>query len=98
MLESEVESAFVRKLKRELGLTSAKLKAIANAGWPDRMVPLPNGKVVFIEFKALGKERNLSEHQKAVISTLRGYSIPVLVSSNAKEAIEFVMRNMQNGV
>jgi len=98
MLESEVESAFVRRLKRELGLTSAKLKAISNAGWPDRMIPLPNGKVVFVEFKAPGKERNLSEHQKVIIATLRGYGIPVLVSSSASEAIDFVIRNMQSGL
>lgn len=98
MLERDVEAAFVRRLKKELGLTSAKLKAISNAGWPDRMVPLPNGRVIFIEFKAPGKEYNLSEHQKIVIALLRSYGIPVLVSSKANEAIEFVIRNMQNGI
>ena len=97
MLERDVEAAFVRRLKKELGLKSAKLKALANAGWPDRLVPMTNGKSVYIEFKRPGKEHNLSEHQKVIIGWLREYGHPVLVTSSAAEAIDFCVRNNQRG-
>ena len=97
MLERDVERAFVRRLKRELGLTSAKLKAIANAGWPDRLVPLANGVTVYIELKAPGRESNLSAHQKEIIGRLRAHGHPVLVTSSAAEAIDFCVRHGVKG-
>ena len=93
MGEIAIEQAFVRKLSRELGLRSAKLKALANAGWMDRLVPLPGGVSVYIEFKAVGKEHNLSEHQKNVIAYLTSLNVPVLVTSSVTDAIEFCKKH-----
>jgi len=93
MLERDVERAFVRRLKNELGLRSAKLKAIANAGWPDRLVPLANGVTVYVELKAPRRENNLSAHQAAVIRRLRECGHPVLVTSSAEEAINFCIKH-----
>lgn len=95
-LESTLEQRFVRVLKKELGLTSAKMVAVANRGWPDRCIPLPNGKTAFIELKAIGQELRLSPHQVATIAMLKRYGVPVLVTSSVREAIDFLIREMQH--
>lgn len=87
-LERDVEASFIRKL-RKLGWRSAKLKAISNMGWPDRLIPLPNGITVFIEFKSPTGKGRLSAHQLDVIEHLTACGIPVLVTSSADEAIDF---------
>lgn len=93
MLERNVERRFVARLKKELGLRSAKLKAIANAGWMDRLVPLRNGLSVYIEFKAPGRESNTSPHQDDVVAYLQSLNVPVLVTSSHEDAINFCIRN-----
>ena len=93
MMEKDVEQRFVRRLKKELGLRSAKLKAIANAGWADRLVPLKNGLSVYIEFKAPGRESNTSPHQKEVQAYLTSIGVPTLLSSSTDEALNICISN-----
>lgn len=93
MLERDVERRFVARLKKELGLRSAKLKAISNVGWTDRLVPLDNGLSVYIEFKAPGRDNNLSKHQEELIGWLGKCNIPVLVTSSHEDAINFCIRH-----
>jgi len=93
MLERDVERRFKARLERELGLRSAKLQAISNVGWPDRLVPLKNGLSIYVEFKAPGRENNTSAHQEDVIAWLTKCNIPVLVTSSAEEAIRFCIRH-----
>jgi len=93
MLERDVERRFVARLKKELGLRSAKLKAIANAGWMDRLIPLKNGLSVYIEFKAPGREHNTSPHQEDVAAYLQSCNVPVLVTSSHESAINFCIRH-----
>ncbi len=93
MLEREVEKRFVARAKKELGLRTAKLKAIANAGWMDRLVPLKNGLSIYIEFKAPGREGNTSKHQEDVIKYLTSCNVPVLVTSSVEDAVNFCIRH-----
>jgi len=93
MLERDVERRFVARLKKELGLRSAKLKAIANSGWPDRLIPLPNGLSVYVELKAPGREKNTSAHQEDVIAYLKSCNVPVLVTSSHEDAINFCIHH-----
>ena len=96
MLESTLEQRFVRVLKKELGLTSGKMVAVSNRGWPDRIVPLPNGRTAYIELKAPGRERRLSPHQVANHDMLRALGVPILVTSSVREAMDFLIREMQH--
>lgn len=93
MLETDVEKKFKKRAKKELGLRTAKLKAIANAGWPDRLTPLKNGLSVYIEFKAPGRDNNTSPHQEDVIAYLTSCNVPVLVTSSHEDAINFCIRH-----
>jgi len=93
MLERDVERRFVARLKKELGLRSAKLKAIANAGWPDRLIPLKNGISVYVELKAPGRESNTSPHQDDVVAYLKSCNVPVLVTSSVDDAVNFCINH-----
>lgn len=93
-LESDIEKRFVRELKK-LGFRSAKLKAAGNRGWCDRLVPIPGGKSVYIEFKRVGKEHNTSAHQDDVVAWLISCECPVLITSSSEEAIEFVKEHIR---
>ena len=93
MLERDVEMRFVARAKKELGLRTAKLKAIANAGWMDRLIPLKNGLSVYIEFKAPGREKNTSKHQEDVLAYLAACGVPTLVTSSAEDAVNFCIKH-----
>lgn len=70
MLEKEVEKFLVREVKK-IGGVSFKFISPGNAGVPDRIVMLPNGKVVFVELKTdKGKLTKLQEVQIKKISNL----------------------------
>lgn len=70
MLEKEVEKYLVREIKK-LGGVSFKFISPGNAGVPDRIVMLPNGRVVFVELKTdKGKLTKLQEVQIKKISNL----------------------------
>ena len=55
MLEREVENALVHQVRKAGGI-APKLTSPANAGMPDRLIILPQGKVCFVEVKAPGKK------------------------------------------
>lgn len=70
MLEKEVEKFLLREVKK-IGGVSFKFISPGNAGVPDRIVMLPNGKVVFVELKTdKGKLTKLQEVQIKKISNL----------------------------
>lgn len=55
MLESEIESRLKLEVEK-LGGLALKFVSPGMAGVPDRIVLMPNGKVVFVELKAPGKK------------------------------------------
>ena len=70
MIEKEVEKFLVREVKK-IGGISFKFISQGNAGVPDRIVILPNGRVVFAELKTdKGKLTKLQEVQIKKISDL----------------------------
>ena len=70
MLEKEVEKFLLREVKK-IGGVSFKFISPGNAGVPDRIVILPNGKVVFVELKTdRGKLTRLQGVQIKKISDL----------------------------
>lgn len=62
MNESTIENAVVRRLQRR-GIRTLKLNLQSNRGWPDRLVILPKGQVVWLEFKVpKGRLTKLQEY------------------------------------
>lgn len=70
MLEKTIEQALVRATKKAGGI-APKLASPANAGMPDRIIILPNGKICFVELKAPGKKpRPLQTRQMQRLTAL----------------------------
>ena len=100
VLEKHEEAKLVRELKR-LGIHHIKLTSPGRRGLPDRLILLPEGKAVFIELKAPGREGKLSPNQEIEISRLKLLSFPLLVSSDAAECVEWILqfiRDTSNGM
>lgn len=89
--EKRVEAGFA-KWCREQGLFCLKLQANGMVGFPDRSVILPGGTLVCIEFKSpTGKTSKVQDQR---INALRALGVPVLVTSDKKEAIEWLLNLM----
>lgn len=74
-VESSYEAAFVRRVER-LGLRALKLQRLP--GWPDRLVLLPGGSVVFCELKRPGQRlRKLQEQRRSELER-RGFTVLVI--------------------
>ena len=66
MLEEDVESALVRRVKK-LGGTAEKFTSPGRRSVPDRLVTLPDGSIIFVEVKAPGKkptEKQARDHER----------------------------------
>lgn len=55
MLEKYLEKNCCRKVK-DVGGIPIKLSPVGYGGIPDRMMLLPGGKIMFVEFKQIGKK------------------------------------------
>jgi hypothetical protein len=55
MLEKHIEAALVKRVK-ELGGVAEKFTSPAKRSVPDRLVTLPNGRIIFVELKAPNKK------------------------------------------
>lgn len=62
---------------------------IDQQGWPDRLIFLPSGRAIFIEFKKPGTGR-LSDYQRYIIRRLTANGGEVHVVDNDKEACHIV--------
>lgn len=71
--EAKIEEAFVKYAKSK-GCKPLKLRIDGENGFPDRTILLPNGRVLFIEFKAeSGIESKLQEAWRATLRAM-GFS------------------------
>ena len=86
--EKRIEAGFA-KWCREQGLFCLKLAAQGVVGFPDRSIILPGGTLACIEFKSpTGKTSKVQDQR---INALRALGVPVLVTSDKKEAIEWLL-------
>lgn len=77
MLEKDIEKLFTAEIKREGG-KAYKFTSPGNDGVPDRIVMLPDGRMVFVELKTdTGKLSRLQELQCRQIAEL-GQTVRVL--------------------
>ena len=66
MLERDIEKALVKRVK-DLGGMAEKYVSVNRRSVPDRLVTLPDGRIIFVELKAPGKkptDAQLRDHEK----------------------------------
>ena len=87
--EKAIEHYFCAQM-RLLGLPCIKQFNPYEAGWPDRLVVLPNRIVIWVEFKSKGKKPTaLQQHRHKALAQL---SQAVFVISTREEAEALVER------
>lgn len=84
MRERVVEN-YLREGVQILGGLAIKLTTKSGRGWPDRIVLMPGGVVVFVECKAPGKKATALQQMR--IDWLNGRGIRALVI-DTKEAVD----------
>jgi predicted ThiF/HesA family dinucleotide-utilizing enzyme len=85
--EETIEKKFVTECEK-IGIKAFKFEIPGHRGAPDRIVFLPKGRVLFIEFKTpIGK---LSQHQIEFIEYLTNKEFSVLVSTEWKTPFNMV--------
>lgn len=87
-LEKVAEQKFARELKRDYNIRAIKFNDPARRGAPDRLVILPKGLCVFIEFKRPGE--SLKAEQRAYRSWLVSLGHIVYLCTSADEAYGLV--------
>ena len=87
LLERDLERYFTQQCKK-LGLLTLKLHVRFSRGWPDRIVPLNNGQVLWIELKRPGGKTSALQDQ--VHEKLRNLNHDVYVI-DSKEGIDRVL-------
>lgn len=86
--EAAIEQNNVRYAKDKLGLLVLKLSLFGAGGWPDRLFFSKDGRILFIEYKAPGK--NPTAHQLENHRQLRFYSHEVYVIDNPQKGRELL--------
>lgn len=84
--EEKIEKRFVKKAEG-LGLLAYKFEVHGKKGAPDRMVLLPNGKIVFIEFKR-PDGGVVSHHQYEFIEELRNLGFVAWIEDSWEDPIK----------
>jgi hypothetical protein len=56
ILEGDVERALVQRVEKELGGMCEKFTSPGRRSVPDRIITMPNGRIVFVEVKGPGKK------------------------------------------
>jgi len=87
LLERDLEAHFAKQCK-QLGLMTLKLNVRYQRGWPDRLVVLPLGNILWVELKRPGGK--LSPLQDKVIKQLKSWQQEVYVL-DSKEGIDRVL-------
>jgi hypothetical protein len=80
-MEKRIERYLIEAVERQGGLC-VKFPPLFFSGFPDRLVLLPGGKIIFVETKAQGKHP--SALQRRVHDRLRGLGFRVEVIDSAE--------------
>lgn len=89
-LEKEIENKFVEECLK-LGVNARKLIFPGERGAPDRIVFLPNGKTLFVEFKRPNTGKT-SQHQNEIIEELSKLGHMVMTATNFIDPLLVVKR------
>ena len=93
-LEKAIEGAFLRYMwKAYPKIRTPKLAMISQRSWPDRIVFLPNGHVLLIEFKRKGEKP--TPLQAECHDYLRSLGHDIKVFDDAREAVDYVSARLR---
>ena len=93
MLEKEIENYLAKEIKKVGGLCY-KFVSPGNAGVPDRLCILNNGRVFFAELKAPGKKPRPSQSKQILRMRQCGQTVYVI---DSKTQIDFIIKQeLQN--
>lgn len=79
VLEKEIEATFCNEVKK-LGGKAYKFSSPNNAGVPDRIVILPEGRLYFVEFKTPGKAPRILQRMVFSNFSRLGHKVHVIDS------------------
>jgi len=94
MLEKDIERKLVIGVRR-MGGAAYKWTSPGNIGVPDRIIMLPEGRIIFAELKT--DKGRLSEVQKSQIRKLQSLGCDVRVVYG-EEGVKSFLKEMKNGV
>lgn len=96
-MESEkATEAYLRSEIKKLGGTAYKFISPGNVGVPDRMICLPDGKILFVELKSEGKKSTPKQMQQQ--NKLRSLGFTVYSDIDTKAKVDDLVRNLKNEV
>jgi hypothetical protein len=95
VLEKKIERRASRMI-RSAGFSAIKFEDPARRGAPDRIVLLPRGRCLFIEFKRPGE--TLREEQRAYHAMLREMDHAVIVCTSAHDALAATLMHNRIGL
>lgn len=78
----------LREQVKKLGGLAIKFWAVSFAGFPDRLVLMPKGKISFVEMKSEGKKP--SPLQNIIIEKLRKLGFDVFIIDQTEKLNEFL--------
>ena len=87
MKEKQIEE-YLRKCVKDIGGKAYKFVSPGNDGVPDRLVCLPNGRVIFVELKAPGEKPRPLQTKR--IAELRAMQQTVVVLDSKEEVNKFI--------
>lgn len=87
LLERDLETYFSAQCKK-LGLLTLKLSVRYSRGWPDRIVALPGGKVLWVELKRPGGKTSALQDKVHHALRQRHHNVYVI---DSKEGIDYVL-------
>lgn len=84
MLEREIENYLVKRIK-QLGGMAEKFTSTGRRSVPDRLVTLPNGRIIFVELKATGKKPTIKQQADHERRKVLGCEVLVI---DSKEGVD----------
>lgn len=96
VLESDIERKAVAMIMNRLSVVCVKLTTPGETGYPDRLVVLPNGRVLWMEFKRPGELPR--PKQSYIHEQLRKLGHHVEVCDDAVKAFEIVEAALRKSV
>jgi len=91
LLESKIEKDVV-KWAETVNILVVKMNLLGRRGWPDRLFVLPNGGILWVEFKRPGKTPE--DLQDYVHRKLREHRQDVYVATRAFDTISYIKARM----
>ena len=92
------EAAIERRLKQKVEAAGGKALKFTSPGWagaPDRLVLMPNGRMVFVELKAPGRKPRPIQLKRHDVLRALGFEVVVI---DSPEGVDEFIRRWADGV